>query len=861
MSKFVSAIRVGAFLVMFFSVVWAKNEASGQPTASELLAEARACYHLDLLTDEPARLAIGARSALSFVDELLARTDLTGAQRLQATRLKLRIADRARDEALFETTFNALPATISGMTEAEWTRRKTLWMLLHLASQNRWTEVRAGITAFPSDPPLTGEARADWELLRVQAGIRYPGAIHQAYAQLADLVANSGSIQLDPLYDPYYGRTEFRHLDGLKSWNTVEQVLQTLEPSISVNELSRRRWFEILAPSIDPLKNHFPNAPAERLLQFESQLKTLAVSFPPSIPVEPTGGYRELLAHAMRCEDFRWAGRHKDAHAYVQSLPEQISGVPDALWQAYKTSWQVNALCGMLAFPQIVKLGEPAREQLTLLPLRNEANGFAFGSYCAAKIHTFNGEGFVGLAEYLNQGIEDPRSAKLIYDLFARDLPNVPFQAVLNKFNERPNVPTALIGRTLFLLKRMRYVPETDRRLAKKSALRSAARALHILETAHSPSQLELREEALPQILSAVKDLFDSATADRVVLAMNQPISDNSELESLLEEDLVAAGEAYVVESITQFDALAAKITSHGDDHTSDTLDLSEIGDLELASAAEKMPVAYRNARDLATANKLLTELASRGQARLGLSDSQWLNLRLKRAEILLLEEETFDQAIQAIQSIAMETSPTSDTLVIRVREQAAAATDAFDSMSTLAGFLWAIEWSDFISNNVRQMKHMPGVLSTKLAQAYETPLVQNYFNDPLLSDSKRTCHRMALGFSLFSAGKYDEAEQIYTYIANDTSLAAGNKIKLIAESWKVSIWYAKARVEVNETIRRQLCEQIINYVRARGPKFLSGEAEETMLHYGRWAAREISDTDAIIEFQLIANQLTGIPS
>lgn len=246
---------VGLICIALLSIPTATKRANAQPTdywlglsTSDLLGEARAAFHLGYLDPEIVPDANPLPSSLELLDRLLNRPDLDPPSYIKAIRLKLKIYDARGRADLWTQTFSNLPKHLNGFSDEEWQRQQGVWELTHLDATFQWEIHFIRLEQFDADPPLTGEAAADFEWTSARASLREIPGSKQGYFDLAEAIANFSEFEIeDPFFDPFYAQEDISHM---RRWSLAKDVLPILAQDDSPQRVGLRRWFETVSPSV-----------------------------------------------------------------------------------------------------------------------------------------------------------------------------------------------------------------------------------------------------------------------------------------------------------------------------------------------------------------------------------------------------------------------------------------------------------------------------------------------------------------------------------------------------------------------------------------------------------------------------------
>ncbi|MBI3735931.1 hypothetical protein HY256_05415, partial [Candidatus Sumerlaeota bacterium] len=346
---------------------------------TDTLREARAAYHLGILDggslpalspkSENATTSPAVPTALSLAEKVLAQPAAGAKLQIEAVRIKLLALNRLGNGAASEKLLAGLPSSLPGIDPVEWTLQKKLWGYMRDASGGRWDEIDDELTHFPQKPALRGHAAADLALLKAQCDIRMSQGSLTGFYDLAEAIGGSADWGIaDPQFDPYYAYSDFATLN---TWDGVGDVLVKLSQDKSSTRIGARRWFELAAPSVlYPFGMLYSDISIEDRNQLRAHYYERAAAFvpDPKVPPPATGGYREILANQLRGEAFIYTGKGQLLLEALKTLPAQVAGIPDSLWNAYKIGWRTLGYGGTLSLGDALDSAQQISEAVELLP-------------------------------------------------------------------------------------------------------------------------------------------------------------------------------------------------------------------------------------------------------------------------------------------------------------------------------------------------------------------------------------------------------------------------------------------------------------------------------------------------------------
>lgn len=822
------------------------------------LDEAQAAYHLGFLKDKDEWTSYGLVSSWSLTERALADSSVPDSLRMKAWRLRHLIAGQLRDASLYELTTSSIPSSVAGLTIEEWQRQKLLWRLLYLGGIGDWSAVRDEGNSLLLGPSFEGANLSDFNLISSQTEIRFPQTQTAGYQRLVEEIVNGSRWgQLDVFYNPYYGRQELLLVEEIRSWEMLKQILTSLSNAAPQNLMAARRWFELASPSFDPTVNNFPEAPAADLTLLESFFQSQSSAFLNASANSYTsnGGYRQLLYHSICVDDMRSAGKYAAITQYVDSLPSQISGIHERIWNAYKISWKSVGLVGLLAFADINALAPNIEAASQLLPMPQ--NCIMVGGLGVSRLRTLKPEGLLNIASYFASDPTDMRLNSLVFREMLVRMKNLPLaecREILISAGERP-VP--LIARSTLGLFHAQRAPDNQKNQILDSALRDGVAGLHALEITRDPRQIHVREFLLPKLAAGLKEVSEGTQGELALQNSNLLISNNPELSTFL-----ASNASPVPENLEPlrrssiFTSLASVIASKEND--SFIIGFDDLSAPNIASLVRKIPPNYSDRQEVVAVARICQKAYQTGQTTLGLTNGEWEKVEVRRAELMLGRAEHYAQGLSVLQVVAARPPNPTDALSRAERRRAMLAVTALSDMNNLESYRWAINWISLIEERegVPEMRHLASTLSLKLEAAYQRQDVQAFLNSTEMTPKRRNMNRLMIGYALMRADEYRKAVPIFEHVRTDSTLPEDSELRRLAESWQSSAWENIANTTSDQNERQVVLNHLVTRGKQRAEVTRNERLHRQLLVRAIWAARELNDSESERVLEAIRQQI-----
>ncbi len=814
------------------------------------MSEARAAFHLGFLDSQslPTTPTLTLSTSLDLVNRLLARTDPSGELLRKAYRLKFQIYDRRGQSDLWQTTYNALPSSLPDISSTDWTQQKLLWSIIHSAELYDWGGVKSSLAHYNA-AGLKGEAKADYIRVKCRSDIRN-GAGAQGYLDLATAIANDASWDIaDPYFDPYYGQTDFSQLD---SWALIQPLLQLLGSNPQDQNIGLRRWFEFAAPSaLNPLGSLFPDAPAQAraALIAEFRQKALAFAPDPNTPVPSTGGYRELLANAIRMENLAYTGRAHDILVAEQNLTATISGIPDPVWNAFRAGWKMFGWGGTLAIGNALDASAEIRAATNILP-PSPFRAFVLDLFGLLELSQSNPDGNVQFARAFLIAISHPLIVDQMIKGVTTNTTGLQAQAVLDVLAQPPyqpdTLPQTLGARSLFGIRHVGKFAPAQQTAVLVQAIKDGANALDILEQNMDPAQAAWRDTLRDPLIQTVGIVDGPNAAQRAASEFTKAIRRNSAFAGYLSNPGGPSNSVSIILSVvSEFDLLAQEI-KNGDPATSGTL-LRSLDSATMASALASLPENFIHPFRVRVGRAIVDESDRRALDGTGWVSADWRRVREKRDEILLNWSDRDSEARAELQTLT--TASDADTTT-RLRAQT--VLDALGPMQSPAAYNWAQGWLTIIEKEYPKRTHLFDLLAGPLSQAAGRSDVAAYL--AALPPWVRSHHLYNIAQAFRNMG--DEASAIdrlnQVISMSDAELEGDEVIRYVAESQRLGTMWSQSLKLPALADRQVVWRTMIEYARQRLSTIRS--TDENRFNLAAWgftAANQLQDEAAKAEFSV----------
>ncbi|MBI1785175.1 hypothetical protein HYR69_08525, partial [Candidatus Sumerlaeota bacterium] len=737
---------------------------------------------------------------------------------------------------------------LPGIDPVEWTLQKKLWGYMRDASGGRWDEIDDELTHFPQKPALRGHAAADLALLKAQCDIRMSQGSLTGFYDLAEAIGGSADWGIaDPQFDPYYAYSDFATLN---TWDGVGDVLVKLSQDKSSTRIGARRWFELAAPSVlYPFGMLYSDISIEDRNQLRAHYYERAAAFvpDPKVPPPATGGYREILANQLRGEAFIYTGKGQLLLEALKTLPAQVAGIPDSLWNAYKIGWRTLGYGGTLSLGDALDSAQQISEAVELLP-DSPFKAHVHALLGVAYLSQNKSAGNLQFAETFSCPVAQP----MLADQFLRGLynksENVGVREILEILAHDPYLPETrgqmLTARCIFAVREDSKFGRQELKRAMERALRDGANGLHLMETRRDPLQAYWRDELRRPLYKALKLTAGTEVAEKAKQEFDLPVSRNSVLKNYL--DAAYRGEKApppILAVVSSFEKICAK-TSYRNPVALAAY-MNGLDQTELQKALQSLPKNYRTACQGLVAKALFEEAARRGLTKETFTGGDWDMLQVRRAELLLGWVETTDESIAMLREIAAD-----EQASVAARNYAGIILDALGPMKTFDAYMWAQDWIIYSTNEFHyNMLNHALLLTLPLASAAEHSEVRQYLQDTRVPVGIRSHHLFNIGQAYLRLNKRAEVLAMLNGMIDTTDYerSADSFSRPIAETWRFGIWWQEAFDTGDQRKIREMQRKIVDYVLERMQTLVADDQHyNAILDWGWNAATALGDLSAV---------------